>query len=78
MTSERIDHVAEALNNLGAFMAENYRYDERKVARAQVHATLALVEQERIRNLIAVHSADESIERWDQWPTIAAALGLKP
>lgn len=45
--TERTDHAAEALNYLGAAT-------DRKVAIAHVHATLALAEQQRIANLIAV------------------------
>lgn len=52
--SERIDHAAEAVNFLGAVSFDTYGDDDRKVALAQVHATLALVEQQRIANLIAL------------------------
>ena len=75
--TNRIDNEAEAQAILSAYAVggvDQIAY----MTEALAHATLALVEQERIRNLIAVHSADESIERWDQWPAIAAALGLKP
>lgn len=43
--NERIDHAAEAIA-----MLENYAPD---YTVAQVHATLALVEQQRVANLIA-------------------------
>ena len=50
--SDRIDHAAEALRVIstlpgGDLLIEAYAY-------AQVHATLALVEQQRIANLIAL------------------------
>ena len=52
--TERIDHVAEAVNFLGATVIDTYGDDDRKAAIAQVHATLALVEQQRIANVIAL------------------------
>ncbi|WP_336633576.1 MULTISPECIES: hypothetical protein [unclassified Microbacterium] len=48
--SDRIDHAAEA-SRLLARRALDPALD---IARAQVHATLALVEQQRTANLIAV------------------------
>ena len=53
--SDRIDHAAEALRALeGAGDGRNFATDAS--AAAQVHATLALVEQQRIANLIALWS----------------------
>jgi hypothetical protein len=49
MTS--IDHAAEAWNFLGGAFYDTHGDDDRKVALAQVHATLALVEQQRIANM---------------------------
>ena len=54
-------------------------------ATAQVHAALALVEQQRIANLIALAGASDSIRARQQaeevlyqpTPDIAAALGIK-
>lgn len=56
--TERIDHTKEAGRHL-RFLAENLRTEEFAFAdlnakEAQVHATLALVEQQRIANLIAL------------------------
>lgn len=48
--TERIDHAAQAVSYLHP---ESYQPEK-----AQVHATLALVEQQRITNLIAYLSAD--------------------
>lgn len=50
---EPIDHAAEALNRINS----DDPVDEitaLRFAKAQVHATLALVEQQRIANLIAL------------------------
>lgn len=58
MSTERIDHVEESLNFLGAATIDTYGDDDRKVAIAQVHATHALVEQQRIANLIALAGPD--------------------
>lgn len=58
--SEHIDHVAEAirLRNQGA--RADYHEEQLKLfTAAQVHATLALVEQQRIANLIAMFSLSE-------------------
>jgi hypothetical protein len=77
--TERIDHAAEARELL-----ENYAPDYMV---AQVHATLALVEQQRIANLIAIsqfnHVADDQtriytdLEAAIAWRNEAAeALGL--
>lgn len=52
--TERIDHVAEAINYLDATPIETHAEADRKVVTAQVHATLALVEQQRIANLLTI------------------------
>ena len=57
--TERIDHAAEAVNFLGAVTYDTHGDDDRKVQLAQVHATLALVEQQRIANLIALWTVSE-------------------
>lgn len=59
--TERIDHAKEAGRHL-RFLAENLRTEELAFAdlnakEAQVHATLALFEQQRIANLIALGEA---------------------
>ena len=84
MTNERIDHAAEARDyvNTVESVAMNQHLATRTLAAAQVHATLALVEQQRIANLIAIH--DEEFppsflerEEWDAVRTqIREGLGL--
>lgn len=56
MSTERIDHVA--------FAKQYINGDPMEIAAAQVHATLALVEQLRIANLITVAGwvMDSSVE----------------
>lgn len=56
--SERIDHAAEAEDLIGAHMSDwrNGAVAVAQAMEAQVHATLALVEQQRIANLIALAS----------------------
>lgn len=61
--SERIDHFAEARELLAANItaddwATGIAVMHMKVAAANVHATLALVEQQRIANLIALFQRD--------------------
>lgn len=74
MSAERIDHVAEA-----ALILENYAPD---YTVALAHATLALVEQQRIANLIAYCEIPEStaitpdFKRNLHLHTIRQALGL--
>lgn len=55
--TERIDHVAEARKV--ATRIENNSYADRQqyLTEAQLHATLALVEQARVANLIAVSAS---------------------
>ena len=87
--TERIDHATEAMNFLGATVIDTHGDDDRKVAIAQVHATLALVEQQRIADLIGVmanalvgvgageHSTAEYVRLHQRInPQILAALGL--
>lgn len=52
--TERINHAAEAVNFLGAVTYDTHGDDDRKVQLAQVHATLALVEQQRIANVLFI------------------------
>ena len=92
--SDRIDHAAEAVALLNLAAAAQHQGDPRHlIAAAQVHASLALVEQQRIANLIALaketfaaHEASEALgtfatatpgERIGLRPEIAAALGIK-
>ena len=88
--SERIDHAAKAQGLLNLLPA-SFHEDE-VIALAQVHATFALVEQQRIANLIALgqfrvgpnelppfrHLVMRPVNAYDVEPTtdIAAALGI--
>lgn len=90
--TDRIDHAAEArrLNKLASSVAGDAAARV-VLAAAQVHATLALVEQQRIANLIAVLNADMPdgyivTKVWDQpgerpqeamRQQITAALGIE-
>ncbi|MBG9885322.1 hypothetical protein ABE10_01710 [Bacillus toyonensis] len=57
MSSDRIDHAAEALISVrAAHRAETKGEAQLFMTQAGVHATLALVEQQRIANLIALWS----------------------
>ena len=92
--SDRIDHAAEAVALLNLAAAAQHQGDPRHlIAAAQVHATLALVEQQRIANLIALtketfaaYEACEALgtfatakcgEQIGLRPEIAAALGIE-
>lgn len=60
--TERIDHAAEARQCLGLIADIGYASDhgyrkQEYLAEAHVHATLALVEQQRAANIIAVMSS---------------------
>ena len=53
--TDRIDHAAEAVALLNLAAAAQHQGDPRHlIAAAQVHATLALTEQQRVGNLIAL------------------------
>ena len=56
--SERIDHAAEARIQLEGAQDLEAPFCWGAFAAAQVHATLALVEQQRIANLIALAGVD--------------------
>jgi hypothetical protein len=63
---ERINHAAEAQQLLdakahGGTQAEKVLLLQGAMQAAQVHATLALVEQQRIANLLAYYSVDDVI-----------------
>ena len=85
--SDRIDHAAEAVGLLNFAVTAQHRGDPRHViAAAHVHATLAVAEQARIANQIALSSLTYEIEdihdtigqrALRQLPDIAAALGIK-
>lgn len=84
--TERIDHAAEAKAFLGNIEWGNQGGDY--LAAAQLHATLALVEQQRIANLVALGQytivpGDMPVYRSAIFngdalrPDIAAALGVE-
>lgn len=75
------DHAATAMSYLEATVIDTYGDHDRKAAIAQVHATLALVEEQRTANLIAAWAQmspslrkhrDTLAER------VATRLGLTP
>lgn len=84
--TERINHVARSLlvvetdreSTLGWETADAQHLAN--IAEAQVHATLALVEQQRIANLIALHKDDSVIVEPSEWGwaegEIRSLLGL--
>lgn len=60
--SDRIDHAAEAVGLLALAVTAQHQGDPRHlIAAAQAYAALALVEQQRIANLIALASSTDSI-----------------
>jgi hypothetical protein len=90
MSASRIDHTGSAIANLDALLKGEPGYPDAALVVAtisQVHATLALVEQQRIANTIALGSpqtliggGEASVPSWDAQyqlrPEIAEALGL--
>lgn len=77
--TERIDHAVEARDTLTevGYPASN----EGAMLHALTHATLALVEQQRIANIIALRNADSDVlvdDEWDDtYSQIREALGLE-
>ncbi|WP_449281231.1 hypothetical protein [Leucobacter sp.] len=61
MTTERTDHAAEALRVLQLPTSIEDATEANALAYAQVHATLALVEQQRIQNLIALCGSEVEV-----------------
>lgn len=49
---ERIDHAAEARNRIVGGIGPSFDQGRDEIAVAQVHATLALVEQQRVANVL--------------------------
>lgn len=93
MSAERVDHAAYAADLLEkqshwpADRDGNDPESDRVIQEALVRATLALVEQQRIANVIALGSpqkliggGEASVPSWDRQyqlrPEIAEALGL--
>ena len=65
--SDRIDHAAEAVGLLALAVAAQHQGDPRHlIAAAHIHATLAVAEQARIANLIALAGASDSIRARQQ------------
>lgn len=78
MTNERIDHAREAARVLSVIPAGDDPAYVNAMSYAQVHATLALVEQQRIANLIEyarLVNSDPN-QALDLTAEIAAALGV--
>ena len=79
MSAVKINHKTEALRNIGGlhdYQSEEGMTDASMLTvaiEAQVHATLALVEQQRIANLIAL--AQQSYERWGNHAGEAGGMG---
>jgi len=80
MSAERIDHAAEAAQiAAGGLSGGSFDQTRDYLAVAQVHATLALVEQQRIANLIAYYGAvDEEWNgaKWDEKVLVPIRKGL--
>lgn len=88
MSAERVDHAKEAREWVDAAERPDLSMPETSAfaSIAQVHATLALVEQKRIANIIALSvpqdagTADIRLPSWDEKlqmrPDIREALGL--
>lgn len=73
-----IDHAAEALDhihsaNIAAGHGE-YASPDLEVKTAQAHATLALAEQQRIANLIAIMSCEIAEDKSAEFSEATAAL----
>ena len=60
--SERIDHISEAQRYLNDLKTLEGQHLELDMHMAQVHATIALVEQQRIANRIALATTIASVE----------------
>ncbi|MCU1408503.1 MAG: hypothetical protein JWM23_583 [Microbacteriaceae bacterium] len=62
MSDTKIDHLAKS-EELLASVAEttNAELKDRRIARAGVHATIALVQQQRIATLIRVLESEENL-----------------
>ena len=67
--SERVDHASKARNILHAFPCDEITDPQEAIAWAQVHATLAGVEQARIANLLKLGIGSSSA-------TVREGLGL--
>lgn len=90
MSAARIDHAAQARKIMLEVNTdergivplellddvEKWVYDS-TMREAQVHATLALVEQQRITNLLLLIKPENPRE-FDTWDEIADALRLRP
>ena len=68
MTERKIDHATEAMVCIKAA----HRTDDGTftMIQAQVHATLALVEQQRIASLVALRQADSDVIGDFEWEDV--------
>lgn len=76
MSDEKIDHAAEAIRCIGYSWSHDAAFNHVQIGamvEAQVHATLALVEQQRIANLIR---AAKYLDEPRHWKEIRKGLGL--
>lgn len=75
------NHAATAMTYLEVTEADTYTNDDRRTAIAQVHATLALAEEQRTANLIALMAievqAHGASPRW-LLNDVEDRLGLTP
>lgn len=71
--SERIDHATEAQKILDGYpgLIGNRPFDV-----AQVHATLAMVEQQRIMNILKLDEMSLRSQSYEPPGTVREALGL--
>lgn len=67
MSDEKIDHAAEAADMVKHAATSDDEMERRLTGQAQVHATLALVEQQRIANLIAAFSEVKTVHNETYW-----------
>lgn len=76
--SDRIDHAAEARKILDgpARRWPDSADSQVEIASAQVHATLALVEQQRIANVLAAAHLKGDVFEHEKMLDIREALGL--
>ena len=75
--TDRIDHAAEALNALGAITGVDQATNQITLAlEAQARATLALVEQQRIANILATAHIDSRYFENGKIAELREKLGL--
>ena len=82
MSTERVDHAATAQHANQEAMRRGFWSSWRWHRKAQVHATLALVEEQRTANLVALaahyaHFAPSAPEGRDLMERVVVRLGLR-